>query len=84
MGLGLFCQLLTSPKLPLIIFNTTKHTIIRPYQTHNPKTKNHFEDLWLPKVKVTAELHSYNYVTKIRNLGSLILDEHCEREIGEE
>ena len=23
MGLGLFCQLLTSPKLPLIIFNTT-------------------------------------------------------------
>ena len=23
MGLGLFCQLLTSPKLPLTIFNTT-------------------------------------------------------------
>ena len=23
MGLGFFCQLLTSPKLPLIIFNTT-------------------------------------------------------------
>ena len=24
MGLGFFCQLLTSPKLPLIIFNTTR------------------------------------------------------------
>ena len=69
MGLRLFYQLLTSPKLPLIIFNTTKHTIIRPYQTHNPKTKNHFEDLRLPKVKVTAELLSYKSILEIQDLG---------------
>ena len=27
MGLGLICQLLTNPKLPLIIFNTTINII---------------------------------------------------------
>ena len=32
MGLGLICQLLTSPKLPLIIFNTTIYIYI---YTHN-------------------------------------------------
>ena len=55
----------------------TQTTIIRPYQTHNPKAKNDSKDLRLPKVKVTAELLSYN-LQKFEIWGSPILDERCE------
>ena len=46
----------------------TQTIIIRPYQTHNPKARNDSKDLRLPKVKVTAELRSYNSITKIWDL----------------
>ncbi|KAL4611021.1 hypothetical protein ACB092_08G093500 [Castanea dentata] len=45
--------------------HNTQTTIIKPYQTHNPKAKKDSEDLRLPKVKVIAEPCSYNSIIEI-------------------
>ena len=48
MGFGLFCQLLTSPKLPLIIFNTTIYIYICIIAEAERK--------WIPTIKEVVQI----------------------------